>query len=81
VRGDAQDVHAAGLDLHHEEHVQVCTASAPRWQLPKAMIRSAILTATLGAASFDPALIPLEWVLAVLAFIALVAVFAPEKYR
>ncbi len=22
VRGDAQDVHAAGLDLHHEEHVQ-----------------------------------------------------------
>ena len=22
VRGDAQDVHAPGLDLHHEEHVQ-----------------------------------------------------------
>ena len=22
VRGDAQDMHAAGLDLHHEEHVQ-----------------------------------------------------------
>jgi hypothetical protein len=22
VRGDAQDVHAAGLDLHREEHVQ-----------------------------------------------------------
>jgi hypothetical protein len=22
VGGDAQDVHAAGLDLHHEEHVQ-----------------------------------------------------------
>jgi DNA-binding NarL/FixJ family response regulator len=24
VRGDAQDVHAAALDLHHEEHMQTC---------------------------------------------------------
>jgi hypothetical protein len=45
------------------------------------MARTAILAAALGAAAFAPALYLVAGALAMLAIIAFLAIFAPEKYR